>query len=178
MKKDKEFRTFAIIAIFIAIIGLSIGYANLSETLRINSKTTLEGSTWLVEFENLGTPTLNGSAAVVTPATLTATLISVDVSLTKPGDSVVYTFDVANNGTIDAKLSALPTITGLDEATALNVEYSLSYANNDALNVDDALDANDTKSLKLTISYKSTATTVVATDTVLNIDASLIYVQK
>ncbi len=178
MRKEKEFKTFAIIAIFIAIIGLSIGYANLSETLRINSKTTLEGSTWKIEFENVGTPTLNGTAAIVTPASLTATIISLDVSLTKPGDSIIYTFDVTNKGDIDAKLSAIPTITGLDEATANNINYTLTYANGGALTANDELNAGDTKNLKLTIVFNSTATTVVATDTILNINASLVYVQK
>lgn len=176
--QNRGIRALAIVAICLSIAGLAIGYSALSQTLTISSKTTVKGSTWDVHFANLGTPTLVGKAAVTTAATLTTTNITTDVSLTLPGDSVTYTFDVVNGGTIDAKLSAAPTLTGVDEATAKNVTYTLTYADGTAVAANDTLTAGQTRSLKLVATFNSTATTTVATDTVLNLTATMLYVQQ
>jgi hypothetical protein len=91
MEKDRGFRVLAIVAICIALVGLTIGYAALQTTLTINTKATVKAATWNVKFQNLGTPTLTGEAAVVNAATLTDTVVTIDVSLKKPSDQVVYT---------------------------------------------------------------------------------------
>lgn len=178
MEKDRGFRVLAIVAICIALVGLTIGYAALQTTLTINTKATVKAATWNVKFQNLGTPTLTGEAAVVTAATLTDTVVTIDVSLKKPSDQVVYTFDVTNAGTIDAKLSAAPTLTGVTEAAAKHVNYTLTYSDGTAIAANDDLTAGQTRGLKLTVLYDPTATELAATDTELNISAVMLYVQK
>lgn len=181
MEKDRGFRVLAIVAICIAVVGLSIGYAALQTTLKIDTTANVKGATWKVEFANLGTPTLTGKAAVATPAAISAynsvanTQITINVNLFQPGDSVVYTFDVTNAGTIDAKLSAIPTITGIVESDPIT--YSLTYADGTAIAANDTLNSTVTKNLKLTVTYKSTVTEVPATDTPYTISATMLYVQ-
>ena len=176
MQKDRGFRVLAIVAICVAIVGLSIGYAALQQTLTITTAATTKGETWSVKFANLGTPTLGGKAAVSTAATITDTLININIDLKQPGDSAVYTFDVTNAGTIDAKLNAAPTITGLKENDP--VKYTLTYADGTAIAANDTLAAGATKNLKLTVTYDSTVTTVPSTDTTYTITAVMLYVQN
>jgi hypothetical protein len=175
MEKDRGFRVLAIVAICIAIVGLSIGYAALQTTLTITTKATTKAATWSVKFANLGTPTLTGKAAVNTAAAISgdSTTITIDVNLFQPSDAAVYTFDVTNDGTIDAKLNAAPTITGI----AAPVLYTLTYADGTAIAANDTLNAGITKNLKLTVTYDPSATTVTSTDVAHTITATMLYVQ-
>lgn len=178
MKKGNDLRTLIIIVLCIAVVSISIGYAALNQNLKINTNATVVGSSWVIEFENLTGPVMTGSASVNNEATLNATTIAIDVSLIKPGDSVVYTFDVANNGDIDAKLSAEPTITGTDVAALNNIQYSLTYDDGSTINAEDTLNKDDTKKLKLAIMFDPEAESVNAQDVTLNIEATLLYIQK
>lgn len=179
MEKDRNFRILAIVAICIAIIGLSVGYAALQTTLTVNTTATAKAATWNVKFTNLGTPTLTGKAAVTNAATLTDTTVTIDVSVINPGDSATYTFDVTNAGTIDAKLSSI-TYTGVTEAAAKHMIYTLTYADGSAIAANDTLTAGATKNLKLTVTYDSNiaSTDLPTTDQTQAITAVLLYVQK
>lgn len=44
----------AILAILVAVIGLSIGFAALNATLKITDNTTLKGTNWSIPFQNVG----------------------------------------------------------------------------------------------------------------------------
>ena len=44
----------AILAILVAVIGLSIGFAALNATLKITANTTLKGTNWSIIFQNVG----------------------------------------------------------------------------------------------------------------------------
>lgn len=171
----------AIVAICIAVVGLSIGYAALQQTLTINTTATAKAQTWSVKFTNLATPTLTGKASVKTAAALNSasTEITIDVDLKEPGDTVTYTFDVTNAGTINAKLSAIPTISGTG-ITGENVPltYALTYADGTEIKANDTLDASATKNLKLVVTYNSTVETVPAEDTSYTFNASMLYIQQ
>lgn len=178
MRKNRGVRGLAIVAIIIALVGLTIGYSALQATLNISTQAKLKGSQWSVHFvtSSLSEPTLVGDAAVVNAATLAVTSITIDVSLTKPLDSVTYTFDVTNDGELNAKLNAAPTITGLDAATANNVTYALTYNDGSAIQANDTLNVNETKKLKLTV-FMNDVSTVQAADVPLTFTATLLYTQ-
>ena len=179
MQKDRGFRSLAIVAIVLAVAGLAVGYAALSETLTIGSTTTVKGANWSVHFDTatLSEATLKGLAKEVNAATITVTNISVDISLMQPNDSVTYTFDVVNDGTLDAKLSADPTLTGLDDTTSQIVSFALTYADGTAIKANDTLDHGTTRNLKLVVSMKDIEE-VQTDDQTLNLSATLLYVQK
>lgn len=181
MQKERGFRALAVVAICVAVVALSIGYAALSQTLNINGTTTLKGSTWDVHFENLTKPTTENSGlvgkATETSSSLSTTTLTFTANLTLPGDSITYLWDVKNAGTIDAKLSATPVLTGLTEAQAQNVSYTFTYADGTAIAANDTLNASETKHLKLVVTFASTATTTVTTDTNLSLSSTMTYVQ-
>ena len=152
----------------------------MSRTLQINGSATIDAATWDIHFENLSSAKLSGSASVTTAPTIKeyngvkyAAIGDYEVILTKPGDKVVYEFDVVNNGSLNAKLStltkqAIPTCTSLattpveSDATLVceNLTYTLTYSTEDGALVaeQDTLNSKETKHLVLTLAYKDTAT--------------------
>ena len=105
MEKERKIKILSIIALIIAVLGLTVAFAALSETLTINGTASVDAASWDIHFENLTGPDLEGTGKVNDTASLSGTTISnVNMSVTKPGDSVTYYFDIVNDGTIDAVL--------------------------------------------------------------------------
>ncbi len=178
MQKERTSKILAIVAICIAILGLSIAYAAFSTTLNIAGTANVKGGQWSVYFTNLQVPTEVGSGkSISADLTTDTTKFTFSVDLIKPGDSVSYTFDVKNAGKIDAKLSDI-TISGVTEAANKDVTYTLTKLDGSTLNVNDELAANTTETLLLTVTYNSSATTVSETDITLDLTAVLTYSQK
>lgn len=195
--KNRGLKIGVIAALVISVVAIGIGFATFTETLRIEGSATVQTSTWKVKFTNLSAPTLLGTATVVTAPTINTndtTISTYDVKLSKPGDSVSYTFDVANTGTYNAKLTSIniptPTCTGKEGAEsaatdAANVckhlTYTLTYADGTSLAENDALAATDgVAHMKLTLTYTShdvAAELPKADVTISNLGISLVYSQ-
>lgn len=204
MEKNKSMKIVAIVALVLSVIGLTVAFAAMSTTLTINGTATMDPESWDIHFANLSEANVTLGGEVVTPPTLTATHIGdYDVKLTKPGSSVSYTFDVVNDGSLNAYLDSFtkgtPVFEGvsLDKATAdasiveNNFVYTLAYTNDTTIEQtgtiktagtevaqNDQLLAGQTVNLTLTVAYKSTATEIPSDDVnITGLDASLIYAQ-
>ena len=193
MENNKGFKILAIVALCVAVAGLSVAYAALSETLNISgtAKVGATSANWNVHFAN-GSCTKTGGA---TAGSITATGTQVTLgesTFTAPGDSVVCTFDVVNDGTINAKVGTVTipdaanlTYTGSGAAKTNdetlvkgNMEYTVTYADGSAIQVNDTLDKGVTKNLKLTLTYKATATSLPQADvSISDIVGTIIYNQ-
>lgn len=189
MGKEKITGVIALAALVVAVIGVSIAFAAMSQTLTINGTATVSPA-FSVKFANLAAPTLVGTATVTTAPTLTATHIgNYAVKLMQKNDSVTYTFDIKNTGTINAKLSTLtkatPTCTGsatdttqaASDATTVcsNLTYTLTYTTGGtAVAANDTLASGETKNVTLKISYNSD-TLPIDDVNVANLDLTLVY---
>ena len=154
------------------MVSLSVGFASFSTSLTIDGTGSVKSSSWKVKFENLLPVVKTGTASEVTAPTINTNDTNIgdySVTLTTPGDTITYTFDITNDGTFDAEITSItvptPTCTGTSaNATADgtnvcgNVEYTLTYDNGTALAVGDKLTAGQSKTAKLKLTYKSTAT--------------------
>ena len=107
-KSDKKFRALAIAAICIAIVGVSVAYAALSTILNVNGTATVSTSTsWKIQFNNISTITTTGNASTTREPALNSadsTILEWAAKFSAPGDSVSFTFQVKNGGSIDAVL--------------------------------------------------------------------------
>ena len=214
MKRDKESKLLAIIAIIIAVTGLSIAYASLSSTLKFSAAFPIKSSTWGVLFDNgsLSTPStsnggITGYASITSTPTITATQISGNnLGFTKPGDSVTYTFNVMNKGTIDAKIISfnylVPSYNAVSTGEQASIDTNLVKSNlnlklvynisttkiqtgdaiiiNSEVAENQILKAGQTVSLKLTIAYDMTKVSKEipsGTVTINNYGATIIYGQ-
>jgi|GEM_PF-4697879 len=172
---DRGFRLVIIFTLIVAIFCLSVGYASFSTLLQINTKTAVNNDVWAIEFQNMSTATLTGTAAEATAPVLSATTVNLDVEFKMSGDAASYTFDVKNSGTLNAKLSSAPTVTGIPDDVKDKFLVTLTYADGTTINANDTLNAGETKSLKITIAYKDGST---ITNQVINSQILLLYVQN
>ena len=119
MEKDRRFKTMGLVAILVAVVGLSIAFAALSRTLTINGTAKTEGGLWQIKFVDSAvdqnasktTPTVTpqrssgasaDNTAVVSQDGLTLTY---SANLKTPGDKVTYSASIKNYGTIDGQVA-------------------------------------------------------------------------
>ena len=184
--KNKDNSKISLITLLIvSCVALSIGYSALSTTLKINGVANVDGMSFKIEFQNLSEASLTGNAVKITDPVISedkTELKSYNVNFLDPGDSISYTFQIANNGTINAKLSEIVKDTiscegygNAEQATidannvCANLEYTLKYINEEEhfddsgssktysndIEVNDVLNAGDVKDMILTLKYKS-----------------------
>ena len=188
-KNEKVLSLVMVIALIVSITGISIGFASMSSTLNVSGVSTMTPASWKIKFDNLSNPQINGDASIVVAPTISGDthLGNYNIKLTKPGDSVVYTFDVKNTGSIDAKLSTYtfskPSIVAVTEADQKIVEdnliYTLTYNDGSAVTLGDELKKGEVKTLKLTVAYSSAATEIPSDVVNINdMDVTFVYTQK
>ena len=160
-----------LVAIFAFVSFGTIVFAGYTQQLDIQGKATVKKASWSIKFENLQDAILAGTAEEVQKPTINTSdtkISEYNVSLTTPGDSVTYKFEVVNDGTFDAKISSVtiptPVCTGSGESKVTdetnicsNLSYTLTYddENNTPVLLNDTLNAGETKNMKLTLTYSA-----------------------
>ena len=193
MLLNKNKQQWLLLSIYIAVVGLSLGYAALQETLTINAEATVGAAdeNWKIYFDEADEGITTGTAEKG-QIQLTNTDVTINgVKLKAPGDSVTYTFYVKNDGTIDAELGTYTpkeaSVTGTGEQmeqdqqlVTKNYEYKLEYADDGGtIAVGNELTHGDSKKIKLTITYKDTADSLPTKEvSITNLGATLVYKQK
>lgn len=107
MEKGRRIKILSLCALIVAVLGLTIAFAALSQTLTINGSANVNAATWNIHFKNNIETSTVGTAKIITKPTLDDKTLSIEnfeVSLTKPGDIAVLMVDIINDGTIDAKI--------------------------------------------------------------------------
>ncbi len=122
MERNNESRILSIVALVLAVFGLSVGFAAYSSTLNISANANVEvsGTEWDVGFASAAgdMAPLTGTAATVngTGVTNAGTLNMLKYTLSQgtaatlqnvSGSSVTYAFKIKNAGSIEAKLSSI-----------------------------------------------------------------------
>ena len=183
-KKDRSFRSLAVIAVLVAVVGISVAFAALSQLINIDANARIPGNPitnprWSIILENLQPAETLGTAVVDSAAVLTnnSTTMSFAVSLKKPGDAVIYYVDVANKGEIDAKVSGV-TLTGITAAQANDIIFTVTYRNGAAINVGDTLNAGVARQLVVIVEYDWNAENLPEDDVELSLGATITYVQQ
>lgn len=179
MKRRNQRMIIIIITLLIFVLILTTAYAALSTTLTPKFVgVTQNALTWNIGFKTgtvSGTASGNTSSITCGSATATATTISgINVSLSNPGDKCSYTFQIQNNGTIGAKISAItpkkPSDASCSTASGStivcgNITYKLrvdSATSNTLLAVNDTIAAKSgttatTKTVVLTAEYSGSS---------------------
>lgn len=125
MKKSIGFSAVIIGLLVVAIVAMSVGFAVFSSNLKINGTTTVESSTWNIQFDEESYSETMGSKK--TTPEFNVTSMTYAVTLTEPGDFYEFTVNVENNGTFDAQLTGI-TLTDLTPEQEKYLTYTLTYA--------------------------------------------------
>ena len=108
MKNKKKNR---VMFLLILILGITIGFALLSTTLKINGTAGIKSNTWDIHWDDSTIDVKRGSVTADIPVVSTATnqndTVSFEVNLELPGDFYEFEIDAVNEGSIDGALSVI-----------------------------------------------------------------------
>lgn len=167
--KNRNKRKVIIGTLVAVILGMCVGYAALSQVLKINGTSMISGN-FNIQFTRIDEGTMV-NATTITKSGVGTTTANFTVDLKKPGSSAVYDITVENKGSIDAILTS---ITGLDESNEkepVDIIYTI-----DGIKEGDPLNAGDQKSFQVKVVWKVSATSIPESSKTLTL--KLNYEQK
>lgn len=196
MEKDRGFKVIAVVALLIAVVGLSIAYAGYTATLTIEGTATVK-SAWDVKWTDLDNGTATGYADVTNKTLAIASdgqsISGVIGTLKAPGDTIKYTWKATNDGEIDATLTGvtLGTLTCAPaatngaqaaEATAVCAKLSVAFTYDSAAvtgSTTGDLLKDTSKDVTMTITYAAGDAVELSGDVTVTLGTtSFTYVQK
>lgn len=160
-------KTLILIILGIVIVSISIAYASLATNLSIGGTVNAPNVDWDIHFLNFSsssTPsnTTSGetnTGQIVSVQTSNTSIENLKAELKKPGDSIVYTFDIKNFGNIDAKLDSAPISITCSNGNCNHATYTVVCLNSsrNTVNIGDELAANETFNCTLTLKFNDNA---------------------
>lgn len=151
-------RSKSILILLLVIVTLSIGFALLSTTLRINGLASIHANTWDIHWENVdnqrGVTPISG--ATINPNDNKEA--NFEIEFTIPGDYYEFTIDAVNKGTIDGMLKEIQSTLNGDSIENIPdyITYSITYADGTTPEANDLLAVNKQITYKVRVEYKRT----------------------
>jgi len=157
MSTRKSNKNIILLILLLVIVGMAVGYAALSQALVINGTANIT-TEWKVLFTNIEEGTLTGAESKTAPS-YTATTATFDVNLLYPGASAQYKVTVANQGSINAKLTSVDGIETANAVAPTDIKYTIDAQ------ADDTLAAGGTKVYTVTVTWDAASETIPETKT-------------
>ena len=174
-RRNKRALYITLFALF--LVSISVGYAYITSTLKINGTTKISKNTWDVHFEDISMMKNTISAA---EPTLTSgdTIISFTANLKIPTDEYSFMVYVVNDGSIDAMVSDVVK-SGITTNQEKYTEFSVTYSDGQEIKEKDKLGAGERLPIKVKVRYKDdiTAADLPSTDQNLSLSVTITYVQ-
>ena len=145
--KKKEKITF----LLLLLLGISIGFAALATTLKINGNASITKNTWNIYWDNIGneqgvTPAEGDETDIIDESsTIKKNIVTWTVTFDKPGDFYEFQVDAVNAGTIDAEILSIEkkydgNVISQENPLPAYLKYDVTYVdNNNAPAVGDKL---------------------------------------
>ena len=175
--------------LLLILLSISIGFALLSTTLKINGTASVKSNTWDIHWERV-VPNPQSTVQAATPTiTENGTKVTYEVELALPGDFYEFTVDAKNDGSVNGKIDEIRhtvkevTIVGGEEvettATLPNYIHATIYYNGTTIAPDegDILEAGKKKRYRVRIEYDSLSEVLPESDKVYRITDEIDYVQ-
>lgn len=134
MKKNKKRNR--IMLLLVLLLAVTIGFAALSTTLKINGTANISKNSWNIYWDNVA----NEQGVTATTPVIgddenegINTVVTWDVTLDKPGDFYEFTVDAVNAGTLDAMITDIESKLNGDIIDSTNklpsyIKYTVKYA--------------------------------------------------
>ncbi len=128
--RDRNKKTFTIVALVVAILLIGIGYAALQQSLVINGTAGIGDANWNIKITGIEAKNLNGAAMATvdsgTNPSFTDTSATFNVELQYPGASAEFEVTISNLGTIPAKLNSITGVDTANTATPTEIQYEVT----------------------------------------------------
>ena len=170
MNKKKKNRIFLLLILLLAI---TVGFAALATTLKINGNASITKNTWNIYWDNIDnqdgvTPTT--SEIVNEDDTHKKNIVNFEVTFEQPGDYYEFTVDAVNAGTIDAEILSIEkkfddNVISQENPLPSYLKYEVTYEDGSEIKVEDKLakrtDASTftRKTYKIRVEYDKDAVT-------------------
>ena len=143
-----------ILLFLIVIFSFNLGFAYLNSSLFINGTSIVSANVWEVGLDNLNIA--SGSVAAIKEPVTNNEIVSTsfEVKLENKEDFYEFTVDVVNRGEHDAKLGSLIETTGLTQEQEQYFEYTVTYQNNEPIQVNQLVKKDEFVRLKSKVEYK------------------------
>lgn len=174
MEKQRKIKVLSVVALIVAVLGLTVAFAALSQTLTINGTANVDAASWDIHFETISS-NKNGDATINDFPHIAGTSITrINVTLTKPNDGVEFRTRIVNDGTVDAKIDSVE-ISPLCEIGSPvescdwnndgqvteedvqkvndNLFFLIAYEGGISLKKNDTLNAGETKQINISVAY-------------------------
>ncbi len=129
--KDRKVLYLVLSAILICIFTLTIAYSALNAILIINGNAEIASSNWNIYLAN--PKVSNGSSTMDVPEIKNSSTLEFNIMLDVPGDFYEFTFDVVNDGDIDAIIENIIKTPELDDTQKKYLNYTVSYQNGESI---------------------------------------------
>lgn len=174
-------RPIYFITFIVVLILLTIAYASLAVNLgiKVNGAKKVDALNWNIQFENL--QVVDGSVNPIKAASIdeSKTGIEYEIVLNTLGDFYSFTTDIANTGTMNAKIYDIIEKT-ITEEQRNYIEYYVRYTNGDEIKKEDTLDASEKKNVTVMVKFKDDLEKEDLPNESTNLDLSyrIVYVEK
>lgn len=136
-----------------------------------------KGQEFDIKYSNLRRSNVNGNIEEQ-KVDLTSHGLATRTSFTKTGDAVDYSFDVINDGTINAKLGWDPIKLKSDMYFKKHFTYIIKYSDGNDVKKGDELKSGETKTFNVHIEYKNKADLATIDSQFYESDIYLLYLQN
>lgn len=145
--------------VFTLIICMGIGYSYIQSQIMLGGTAIANRQAWKIEENNmvLDTTSIATNDSIKFKNSNKKVEAHFTASLNSINDYYGFSFDIQNNGTIDAIIESF-SINGLSEAEAINLDYLVTYSNGETINVNDVLKANEKITIKVYVKHKISST--------------------
>ena len=143
-------RIFLGLFLFLVLLGLGVGFAFVTTKLSIEGVANVKDAKWDIHFDNF--EAISGSVTPTAEPSVTDTTITFSAKVNEPGDFYGFTFDVVNEGTINAELADFSVTPDFSQINY--IDSTIEYTNGNQIAVGDLLPANKSKKVKVLLSYK------------------------
>lgn len=178
-------KTIILIILGIVIVSMSIAFAALATTLNIGGTVNSPSANWDIHFINFSVAspdtTTSGETNTGEIKSVTTSSTSIDslkAELKKPGDSIVYTFDIKNFGNIRAQLTSATNNITCSNNNCSHATYSVVCldSSHNVFQTNQNLEPNAVLNCTLTLKFKDNAS--ISDDVSANISANWTFSQN
>ena len=177
----KRKKIVGIIVLLLLVCTVTIGYSFLSENLNINGTSSINASSWNIHFSNITIST--GSVTATTAPTIDGTGLNISyaVAMNNPGDFYEFTVDVVNSGSVNAKLSDLPVLSGVSSTQDVYTNFTFTHTDGSEITniANETINAGQTKTYKVRVEFdRNVSSNQLPTETQnMNLQVALEYEQ-
>lgn len=154
--KNKKIELKHILIISIVFV-LILGYAYIHTNINITGTAGIKKNTWYIHFANLNV--IEGSVNANPTISDNEKEIEYDINFKEPGDFLIFTVDVKNDGTIDGMIEKVEnSFYNEAETQKINLpnylDYSITYDDDTEIEKDHILEVDDFVTYRVMVEYK------------------------